>query len=364
MRTYKRGGVIWCDAVINGHRIRRSLHTDEKLLANARARDMQARLVLETGPQGPDLRAFGEKYIAWAWQSKPASAKRDEDRWHILEKWFAGRGVVRLGQITPAMVEDWKLDIKARGHIPKLKGGKPVKDIQPGPLAKATVNRYLQLMRGAFNRASDWGLWEGPNPVRKVRFYAEDRQVRPLSREDVGKILAAAAQISAHPRSPLQRVFADLVGFALNTGMRKSEILYLRWRDVQDGEAFIRGKGDRSRRVPLNAAASAIAARQPRRSEFVFHVPNRGQHDAIRHTVTRAGKLAGVEWHFHLLRHFFTSAAIGAGVDIATVGNILGHSAASVTLLYSHVSRERARAAVDKIPAVPVTDAGSAAPNR
>lgn len=358
MAIYLRHGTWWADLSLRGRRVRRSLHTDERPLALARARDLKAKLATETGPAGPALKDLGLRYCDWAWQAKPSSADRDEQRWKRLEAWFAGRGVTHLGHITPALVEEWKLDLKARGHVPKKKGGEPCADTSPGPLAKASVNRYLQLLRRAFNLAAEWDLWTGKSPVKSKAFYSEDREIRPLSREAVGKIIAAADQIQAKPLSPVQRIFADLVRFALNTGMRKSEILHLRWKDIQDGEAFIRGKGDKARRVPLNAAAAAIVEKQPRRTEFVFYVPNRDNHDAIRHTVKRVGKLAGVDWHFHLLRHYFTSAAIEAGADIVTVGKILGHGATMVTLLYSHTTRERARAVVDLLPPVPVTDAG------
>ena len=99
-------------------------------------------------------------------------------------------------------------------------------------LNKATVNRYLQLLRGMFYRAIDWEIYSKPNPVKKVKFFRKERERRASSDEELEKVLEAARAIAAKARSPLQKAFPDLIIFAAHTGFRKSEILNLCWKDV------------------------------------------------------------------------------------------------------------------------------------
>lgn len=62
---------------------------------------------------------------------------------------------------------------------------------------------------------------------------------------------------------------------AINTGLRKSEILGLSWKDVKEGEIEVNGKGDRRRTAPLNKTAQEIIDRQQKRTDYVFDIPNR-----------------------------------------------------------------------------------------
>jgi len=90
------------------------------------------------------------------------------------------------------------------------------------------VNRYLQTLRALYYRAIAWERFDGPNPLTKVKMFKEERDLRPLSEEDYKKILEAAAEISAKPSSPIQRIFYDLVLLCANTGLRRSEALGLK----------------------------------------------------------------------------------------------------------------------------------------
>ncbi len=255
---------------------------------------------------------------------------------------FDDAGVEYLSDLTPYHLEQLRTWLKERRDEP-MKEGVPKKPER----SKATLNRYLQLLRGMFYKAIDWELYNKPNPVKKVKFYREEGKVRPLSRADVKKILEAAEKISKKPQSPLQKIFRDLVLLALNTGLRKSEILNLRWKDVKEDELEVRGKGDRRRTVPLNQAAQAVIRWQPRRPEFVFDIPNRKQPDLFRRTVIQIRKATGIDFHFHLLRHYFTTLLLEKGVDFVTIGAILGHSKITTSLIYSHTDRERKKKAIE-----------------
>ena len=156
----------------------------------------------------------------------------------------------------------------------------------------------------------------------------------------------AAREIAKKPGSQVQRIFAEIISFAINTGLRKSEILNLTWANVQDSEITVLGKGDKIRTVPLNAAARAIIDRQPKKDVYVFDVPNRRQQDLFRRTYAQITKRTKIDFHLHLLRHYFTTTLVEKGVDFITISAILGHSKLTTSLIYSHTDKEKMKRAV------------------
>lgn len=163
--------------------------------------------------------------------------------------------------------------------------------------------------------------------------------------------MKAAREISGDPQSDLQKAFYDLVVFALNTGLRKSEILNLKWRDIKGEDIEVKGKGEKQRMVPLNETALGIIEKQPKKTAYVFDVPYRNQQDLLRRTVLQLRKRPGIPdlFHFHLLRHTFTTRLIEKGVDFVTISEILGHSKITTSLIYSHTDKDRKKRAVDSI---------------
>jgi len=123
----------------------------------------------------------------------------------------------------------------------------------------------------------------------------------------------------------------------------------LRWKDVKEDEVTVLGKGSRRRTVPLNKEARAVLDRQLRRGEFVFDIPNRDRKDLFRRTVAQIAKRTGIDFGFHDLRHYFTTALLEKGMDLVTIGSLLGHSKISTSLIYSHTDRERKRKAVEML---------------
>jgi integrase len=213
--------------------------------------------------------------------------------------------------------------------------------------SKTTINRYIQLLRGMFCKAIDCEVYQGQNPLKKVKFFKEAPQLKPLTGSQTEKILEASLRISKKPKSSVQKVFHDLVVFALNTGMRKSEILNLEWKDIRENEATVKGKGERVRTIPLNLSAREVLSRQPRRSSYVFDIPNRNQPDLFRRTVAQIEKQTGIDFHFHLLRHGFATTLLEKDVDLVTIGSLPGHSKITTSLIYSLTNRERKRKTIE-----------------
>jgi integrase len=337
MSLRKVGNYYWLDIRIKGKRFRRSLRTEDKHLALYKYKEERDKLILEHAGKKVTFEAFCEKYLEWAWSLKPASTKREEQRIEKIKDFFSKLEILFLDDITPYHIEQLKVYLKYEIERPGDRKG----------VSKTTVNYYLQILRGMFNKAIAWEVYNKPNPLKKVKFYKKSSKVKPLTKTDVEKALAAAKLKAKEPGSPLQKIFPDLMELAINTGLRKSEILRLKWKDFREDEITVRGKGDKVRIVPLNSRATKIIERQPQKDKCIFDIPNRFQQDLMRRTTKQISKAIGRRFHFHLLRHYFTSSLIEQGVDFVTVAEILGHSKTMVSLGYAHTSKERKKRAVE-----------------
>jgi integrase len=211
-------------------------------------------------------------------------------------------------------------------------------------VSPATVNRELACLKTLFNKAVEWGKAE-TSPAAKVKKFRENNaRERILSPEEARRLIGCAAP-----------AIRPVLIVALNTGMRRTEILSLKWRDVDFAKSFILiedSKSGKSRKVPMNTFVYRILKDLPRTSsEYVFFNP--GTNDHVKDIKTgfwaacrRAG-LSGVR--LHDLRHTAASKMIEAGADLVTVSKILGHSSIQMTMRYAHPTPENMRLAVGRL---------------
>ena len=117
---------------------------------------------------------------------------------------------------------------------------------------------------------------------------------------------------------------------------------------VNIDEIIIKRKGGKVRSVPLNPTALKIITKQPKKDRFIFDIPNRAQPSLLVRTINQVKKKTGIkQFHFHLLRHYFTTSLVEKGADFITISKILGHSKLTTSFVYSHTNKERKRRAVD-----------------
>ena len=331
MSISRHGKIFWLDIRIKGKRIRRSLRTENRNEALARYAPLREKLLEKHLGEKVRFSDFCTKYLDWAWSSKPKIALKEQQRLKRIQVFFDKLDIVNLDDITPYHIEQLKADLQTRG------------------LKKSTINGWLQILRGMFYRAIDWEVYSKPNPLKKVRFFKPQRTVQGLSKDEIAKVLEAAKAISESPLSPIQVCFYDIVVLALNTGLRRSELLNLKWKDIKDEGLKIKGKGDKLRDVPLNSTARETIMRQQRRDEFVFLVPNRNNVTVLHNTTKKVSRMARVDFHLHLCRHAFCTSLVERGVDFVTIGELLGHSNISMSLIYSHTDEGRKKRAVETL---------------
>lgn len=246
----------------------------------------------------------------------------------------------------------------------------------------ATVNRDLSRVRGALSRAVDWGMLAS-HPLRTVKQAkgADDSRVRYLSQDEETALRAALTEREAKRRQQresgnrwLEERGADprpvwpATGFtdhllpmtvlALNTGMRRGELLGLTWADVNLQACTLKiaagnAKSRKARHLPLNAEALDVLQRwheQRPGAGLVFPSAGGGRLGSIKRAWETLCESAGIrDFRFHDLRHTFASRLVMAGVDLNTVRELLGHADIRMTLRYSHLAPEKLADAVAKL---------------
>ena len=156
--------------------------------------------------------------------------------------------------------------------------------------------------------------WE-KNPKGKDRILSEEEETRLLE----------AVKLSTKSQH-----LEPIIITALNTGMRKGEILNLKWSNVdfKTGHILVGGtKNGGMRKIPMNDKLTLTLERGKKvsRGEFVFSENGRPYLDVKRGWWTALRK-AGIEnFRFHDLRHTFGSRLGMKGVDIRTIQELMGH---------------------------------------
>ncbi len=204
-----------------------------------------------------------------------------------------------------------------------------------GELKPQTIKHILQLINRIFNLAAKWGMFEGENPVAKVeKPKVNNGVVQYLTLPEVKRLLEVCAE---YP----DRDAADIVRFALYTGLRKSSIFRLRWQDIDfdNNILYLReSKSGKPLAVPLNHLAVEVLKNRPRTAEYVFPGLNGEQRKVFKKPWAKIKALAGIppDFRFHSLRHAFASLLVSNGVGLYEVAKLLGHADLKMSQRYSH----------------------------
>ena len=225
------------------------------------------------------------------------------------------------------------------------------------------ANMTLALLRQIMGAAKAVGH-VGNDPVAGVRPNPRRKMARFLSAEEIVRLHRTLDRLVEERGS--RRPQADIIRLLLLTGCRKSEILTLRWSEV-DGDVLRLAEAKTGpRTVWLSGAAQAVIARQPRTgSAFVFPSPRdpaetQSRHLGLWRLARREAELEDVR--LHDLRHTVASQAVARGVSLPTVARMLGHTQPTMTLRYAHVGDREVEAAAERIGATIVAAMKSSFP--
>ena len=179
--------------------------------------------------------------------------------------------------------------------------------------APGNANHALDLLRQIMNFAIDRDLLE-TNPARAVKRNRRTALTRFLSREEIARLHRALDRQTRNS----SREQADIIRLLLLTGCRRSEIVRLRWSEVDRDKLVLADSKTGPRTVPLNTQARRILERRPRgASPFVFPSPRDPARPRSRNLSFwyRARREAGIEdVRLHDLRHTHASHAVMNGI--------------------------------------------------
>lgn len=270
-------------------------------------------------------------------------------------------GSIPLNKLTSLELQKLYKKLLGNGRVERIESKK-----QPKGLSAKTVRNINQIIASALNLAIEHRLIL-TNPANACALpRLEHREMKTLPVEQLTSFLREAKESG---------VF-EMYYIELATGLRRGELLGLKWSDIDlehgslrvqrqiariDGEiveAPLKTK-NAYRTLPLSADAIDVLKAQKKKcgtSQYVFPSPTGGpiSPDSILHMLHRVLKRAGLpKVRFHDLRHTFATLALQNGVDIKTVSGMLGHFSAGFTLdTYAHVTTSAQKEAANTMGGV------------
>lgn len=279
------------------------------------------------------LGALVDRYIKEVLPIKPKNASNSGQH---LVWWKSKLGAYALADVTPALIVKYRNDLLA---TTTRRGTK---------MANGTVVRYMASLSHAFSLAvKDW-QWIDDSPLRKVTKPKEPRGRERFLSDSERDALLQACQAST------SRFLYTVVVLALSTGMRRGEIMALRWPqiDLANGRILLfETKNDTSRAVPLAGMALAMMSdlAKVRRIEtdLVFYGEAGDQPvDLTKPWTTALARAQVTNFRFHDLRHSAASYLAMNGATTIEIAAVLGHKTLQMVKRYSHLANSHTSSVV------------------
>ena len=321
---YRRGSVYWMAIRVNGKLYRKSTGKTTK----REAIDFLDELKNEAGHNKlPDAKRINYKFAELA---QKYGVFVEIQKGYKSKKTFIRQLVEEFGNLD---INDLNIMIVEQWQTRLLKVRTP-----------ATANRKLACLKHMLTKAVDWNMAseETLKQMRKVKFSKENnRKLRFLNVDECQRLIACC---SAHLK--------PIVITALNTGMRRGEILSLMWEQIDLRHGFVSledTKNGESREIPINNTLKSLFEEMPHSIESVYVFTGRDGDPLtdVKHSFNTALRKAEIRnATFHTLRHSFASHLVMKGVDLTTVKELMGHQSLNMTLRYSHLAPEHKTKAV------------------
>ena len=271
-------------------------------------------------PKDHQLMTVGDLVRKYEKEVTPTKKGRDKERYRLRILQRSQLSVVSLSELKPH-------------HITKFREDR-LKEVSAG-----TVLKDLGLLSAVINTGTtEWGLENvlRTNPVSLIsKPRAPRARDRRLEAGELEKLLSAGASPNPY--------FRPVVLFAIETGMRRGEILSLTWENVHLGKRYVHlpdTKNGDSRDVPLSPMALELLGGLPRNireDQVVFPLHFEALKSAWRRACCRAGIS---DLRFHDLRHEATSRFFEKGLNVMEVAAITGHKDLRMLQRYTHLRAE------------------------
>jgi len=318
---YLRGRVWWICYYDNGRKFDKSLKTRDRTIARFKKNEIENQIAKGDNPI-PNFN-LSPQYVLNEYREFCRNRNKD----HTVSDDIS-RINHFLNQCLPARIKD----VSESMLIEYLNKRLDAKDIIP-----STANHIITNIKTFLNFAIRKN-YISINPLRNVRKYRVDK-IPPkfLSRGEIKKILIKAKGETLYP----------MIATAIYTGMRLGELKRLAWGDIdfkRDTLTVVISKSKKFRVIPIHPRLKAILAKYSKLSGVCFELANQRR---IFRRIKKRAKLPGIGWH--IFRHTFASHLVMSGIDLVTVGKLLGHSDIKTTMIYSHLSPEHIKGSVSRL---------------
>ena len=216
-----------------------------------------------------------------------------------------------------------------------------------GQTAPYAANRLLALVRKMFNLAQIWGMYRGENPVTGIERFPEEKRDRFVQPHELPTMMQSLAQ---EPNPFIKASFL----VCLFTGARKTEVLSMKWSDIDMAQGIWRipqTKASRPHLIPLPAPILSLLHRLPRFDGNSYLFPGRKPGHPLVNVSKAWGRLrkrAGItDVRIHDLRRTLGSWLAGSNASLPLIGKVLNHSQPSTTAIYARLHLDPVRAALE-----------------
>lgn len=263
---------------------------------------------------------FCVEYMERHAKPRKKSWKKDQRRidYYLLEKW----GKRRLADISTADIAQIHSEI--------------------GKTAPIAANRLLEQLHKMFKLAATWNYYpaDAINPAAGIERYKETRKTRWLTKSELERVMPLIDALPKHR--------ATYFWLLILTSCRKSEILQLRWEnvDLKHGNVFFEDtKNGEPYLMPLPSRAVDMLRELPQHGDWVFPGRKPGEHwkrpDKIWWKIRKAAGLDGVK--LHALRHTVATRLLEKKYPLKTIGAVLKQKSLQATDRYAHAANEHLR---------------------
>jgi len=242
-----------------------------------------------------------------------------------------------LTEITSSLIATWQIGNRGRA------GGKWD---NVTAISTATTNRPLACLRHLLRLA--WRRWEVLTVVPHIELDREpEGRLRFLDEQEIARLMSACTNPE---RSPM---LAGIVAVALNTGMRRGEILGLTWDRVDSSRGVIvltpeGTKSGKGREVPMTQTVHDLLSAMPQpHTGRVFPLSSI---DESYRVALREAKIHDA--NFHTLRHTFASHFMQREGNLYDLAKILGHASVRITSRYAHLSPTHLRSQMGRMDGI------------
>lgn len=272
-----------------------------------------------------------QKYIKDVLPTKP---KQQKVQGQQLRWWLSEVGEYCLADLTAPVI------VESRDKLLQSK-------------SPATVVRYLAALSHVFTIAINEWQWLEENPIRKVKKPREPRgRVRFLSDDERSRLLETCQ------KSKNAYLYMCVI-LALSTGMRKGELMSLKWDAVNLKEGYLilhATKNDQRRRVPLAGPALELLKQHSKvrriDTDLLFPGEDPSKPIDLRTAFENALKKASIDdFRWHDFRHSTASYLAMNGASLAEIAEVLGHKTLAMVKRYAHLTDDHVSSVVTSMNA-------------